>query len=94
MARFFPEWDDPFLAAFAAHMQLLAVEVHVGEVEPYRLGAPQPGRIDELDEGAVAQGEGAVAPSVKRRKLRIAATFRAIVAGASFRGRARPSSDA
>jgi hypothetical protein len=26
-----------------------------------------------------------VAPSVKRRKLRIAATFRAIVAGASFR---------
>jgi hypothetical protein len=31
---------------------------------------------------------------VKRRKLRIAATFRAIVAGASFRGRARPSSAA
>ena len=34
------------------------------------------------------------APSVKRRKLRTAATFRAIVAGASLRGRARPSSAA
>ena len=55
------ERDDPLLAALAAHAHLLLLEVDVGQVEPDRLGAPQPRRVDELDERAVAQAEGPVA---------------------------------
>ena len=57
----FPKWDDPLLAALAAHVELLAVEVHVGEIEPDRFRTAQPRRIDELDEGAITQRQGSVA---------------------------------
>src|SRR5438477_268001 len=41
--------------------ELLPVELDVREVEPDRLRAPQAGRVHELDEGAVPQGERPVA---------------------------------
>ncbi len=45
----------------------LLLEVDVAEVEPDRLGASQPGGVDELDECAVAQRERPLA--LERRKL-------------------------
>src|SRR5947207_2171662 len=37
------EWDDPVLAALAAaNVHELLLEIDVGEVEPHRLGTPQP----------------------------------------------------
>ena len=36
-------------------------EVDVAEVEAHGLGAPQSGGVDDLDEGAVPHGDGAVA---------------------------------
>ena len=40
MRRFLAERHDAFLAALSAHVYRLALEVHVAEVEPDRLGAP------------------------------------------------------
>src|SRR3989442_2529494 len=37
LAGLLTERNDPFLAALAVHMQLLAVEVHIGEIESDRL---------------------------------------------------------
>ena len=39
-------------------MDELLLEVDVAEIEPDRLRAPQPGRVDELDKRAVSQPEG------------------------------------
>ena len=55
------ERHDPLLAALAAHVEELLLEVDVAEVEPDGLGAAQAGRVDELDERAVAEPERAVA---------------------------------
>src|SRR5215207_5678609 len=120
--RLLTERHGAFLAALAADVHELLVEVDVGEVEVDRLAASQSGGVDELDQGAVAERERAVAveriedavdladlrrvrepsratgsgtraaPSVNRSSERTAASLRAIVAGASLRGRARPSS--
>ena len=65
--RLFAERDDPLLAAFAAHVQLLALEVDVREVETDGLGAPQARGVDELDEGPVPQRERAVALQPRKR---------------------------
>ena len=59
--RLLAERHDPLLAALAAHADELLLEVDVGEIEPDRLGAAQAGRVDELDECAVAEAERAVA---------------------------------
>jgi len=58
---FLAQRHDPLLAALAAHTHVLLLEVDVGEVEPDRLRAAQARRVDELDEGAVAKAERAVA---------------------------------
>ena len=55
------ERDGALLPALAAHVHELLLEVDVGEVEVDRLAAAQAGRVDELDERAVAQCERAVA---------------------------------
>ena len=48
---------DAFLAALSSYVYELAVEIDVSEVEPDRLGASQPGRVEELEERAVAERE-------------------------------------
>ena len=53
--RFLAEWHEPFLAALAADVELLAVEVDVRQVQPDGLGGAKPARVDELEEGGVAQ---------------------------------------
>src|SRR5207244_10479572 len=56
--------DDALLRALAVpDMDTLLLEVDVAEVEPDRLGAAQPGRVDELDERPVAQRERLAAAS-------------------------------
>ena len=55
------ERHRPLLAALAANEDELLLEVDVREVQPDRLGAPQPRGVDELEQGAVAQGELPVA---------------------------------
>ena len=59
--RLLAERDDALLAALAAHVHDLAVEVDVAEVERDGLGAAEPGRVEELEERAVAERERRVA---------------------------------
>ena len=54
------EGDDALLAALAAHVEQLLLEVHVAEIEADRFLAPQPRRVHELEQGAIADGEGIV----------------------------------
>ena len=61
VGRLFPERDDPLLAALAAHAHVLLLEVDVAQIEADRLGAPEPGGVDELDQRVVAQAERPVA---------------------------------
>jgi aminopeptidase len=56
-----PERHDTLLAALAADMYVLLLEVHVLQIERDRLCASQPTRVDELDERAVPQRERTVA---------------------------------
>ena len=51
------ERDDAFLAALSAHVDELAVEVDVSEVERDRLGTSQSGGVEELEERPVPKGE-------------------------------------
>ncbi len=68
--RLLAERDDALLAALAvAHVDELLLEVDVGEVEPDRLGAAQPGGVDELDERPVPQVDRLVA--VERGELAV-----------------------
>ena len=54
--RLLPERDDAVLRALAApDAHELLLEVDVAEVEADRLGAAQPGGVDELDERAIAE---------------------------------------
>src|SRR5918993_1565296 len=55
--RLLAERDDALLPALAAHAHVLLLEVEVGQVERDRLGAAEAGRVDELDERAVAKAE-------------------------------------
>ena len=59
--RLLAERDDALLAALAADVHDLAVEVDVAEVERDRLLAPQPRRVEELEQGAVAERQRRVA---------------------------------
>src|SRR5687768_8380771 len=54
------ERDDAFLVAFAPDAYGLLLEVDILEVEPDGLGAAQAGRVDELEERAVAERQGVV----------------------------------
>src|ERR671934_1165222 len=58
--RLLAERHGALLASLAVHGDPLLVEVDVGEVEIDRFSTAQPGRVDELDEGAVPQRERAV----------------------------------
>ena len=73
--RLLAERHDALLAALAAHAHELLLEVDVAEVEPDRLGAAQPGRVDELDERAVAQRRAAPSPSSASRSSSISCRF-------------------
>ena len=64
------ERHGPLLAALAAHVDELLVEVDVLEVEADRLGAAQAGRVDELDERAVAEAERARRARARRAARR------------------------
>src|SRR5258708_33087537 len=66
---FLTERDDALLAALAAHVDELLLEVDIGEVETDGLRAPQAGGVDELDERAIAKRERAVAGECVRRLL-------------------------
>ena len=56
--RLLAERDDPVLRALAvADVDVLLLEVDVAEIEPDRLGAAQAGRVDELEQRAVADPE-------------------------------------
>ena len=58
--RLLAERDDAVLRALAvADVDELLLEVDVAEVEPDRLRAAQPGRVDELDQRAVAESRAA-----------------------------------
>jgi hypothetical protein len=61
VGRLFAERDDPLLVPFAPDANGLLFEVDVSEVEVDRLAAAQAGRVDELEQGAVSQGERFVA---------------------------------
>src|SRR5206468_5437432 len=67
VGRFLAERHGALLAALPTDRQALLVEVDVAEIEVDRLAAPQPGRIHELDEGAVTQGQRSFA--VERLEL-------------------------
>src|SRR5215207_4102064 len=54
---FLAERYDALLAALSSHMDDLAVEVDVTEVERDRFGAPEPRGVEELEECAVAKRE-------------------------------------
>src|SRR5262245_17988984 len=69
MSGLFSERDDALLAALAPHVDLLAVEVDVREIEPDRLCAPKTGGVHELDERTVAQCERSVAVERLERLL-------------------------
>jgi hypothetical protein len=65
---FFAERDDAILATFAVpYVNVLLLEVDVGEIETDSFGAAQARRVDELDERSVPEREWAVA--LERRKL-------------------------
>ena len=55
------ERHDPLLAALAAHVDDLAVEVDVAKVERDGLRTAEPGGVEELEERAVPQREGRLA---------------------------------
>ena len=58
VAGLLAERDDPLLRALAlADVDVLLLEVDVAEVEPDGLGAAQAGRVDELEQRAVAERE-------------------------------------
>ena len=40
LAGLLTERNDPFLASLAAHVELLSVEVHIGEIEPDQIHTP------------------------------------------------------
>ena len=61
VGRLFPERHGSLLAALAADVEQLLLEVDVAEVEVDRLAAPQPRRVDELDQGTVATASRALA---------------------------------
>ena len=83
--RLLAERDDAVLAALAlAHVHALLLEVDVAEVEADRLGGAQPGRVDELDERAVAEPERAVDASNASTSSSTSPSF-----GASGRRRGR-----
>ena len=91
MGGFLAERDDAVLAALAvAHVDELLLEVDVPEVEADRFGAAQAGRVDELDQRAVAARERLLAGE---RRRAIASTSAGFGASGSRRGR-RGASDA
>src|SRR5688572_31142863 len=49
--------EDALLAALPSHVDELAFEVHVSEVERDRFGTSQPGGVEELEERTVAERE-------------------------------------
>ena len=55
------ERDDSLLVALAPDANRLLLEVDVAEIEVDRLAAAQPGRVDELEQRAVAERERLVA---------------------------------
>jgi aminopeptidase len=59
--RLFAEGHHPLLAALAADVHVLLLEVDILQVERHGLGASKPARVHELDERSVAQHERAVA---------------------------------
>ena len=69
VGRLFAERDDPLLAALAAHVDDLLLEVDVGERQVDRLLGAQPGRVDELEERAVAEPERAVLLQVGEERV-------------------------
>src|SRR5919106_6873991 len=55
LGRLRPEGDDPLLVALADAADEPALEVDAAPLEPDRLGDAQPGAVEELDEGTVAE---------------------------------------
>src|SRR4029453_2503703 len=58
---FLAERDDTLLPALAAHVDGLALEVHVDEIEPDHLRAAQAAGVQELEQRAVAERERRIA---------------------------------
>ena len=56
----FPKGHDALLPALPAHMDGLALEVHVGEVEANGLRATEPTRVEELEQRAIPKREWGV----------------------------------
>src|SRR6516165_5624693 len=56
-ARLLTERHDALLASLAADVDQLLLEVDVTDVEADRFRAAESGRVDELDEGPVAECE-------------------------------------
>ena len=63
------ERHEALLAALAAHVDRLALEVEVGEVEPDRLGASQPPRVEELEQRPVSKRERRVALDLLEERI-------------------------
>ena len=83
--RLLAERHDAVLRALAAaHVDELLLEVDVAEVESDRLGAAEPGRVDELD---AARGFAARAPRRRRTTSTIRSTSSSFGASGSRRGR-------
>ena len=78
------ERDDALLAALAPDVDRLLLEVDVAEIEVDRLAAAQPGRVDELEQRAVAERRAGRRPRTDRAPRRPRRT-----SGASGRRRAR-----
>src|SRR5438128_1381262 len=57
LLRLFPEGDDALFAAFARDARQARGEIHVLEIQARGLGDAQAGRVEELEERAVALEE-------------------------------------
>ena len=57
-----PDRHQALLAPFAEGDDGMALEIDPPDVEPHRLGDPQPGPVEELEQGAVTTGGGVIAP--------------------------------
>src|SRR6476659_7361864 len=85
IGSFLAEWHRALLAALAPNGDGLLLEVAVLEVEADRLGAAQAGRIDQLDERAVAEPEGAVSAQPLEQRVHLACLGRRRQAACALR---------
>ena len=86
IGRLLAERDDALLAALAAYVHELLLEVDVGEPEIDGLLGAEPGRVDKLEERTVAEAEGVVRLDAGKQGVRLGGPGRVRKAAAATAG--------